>query len=97
MEIILGLLIVIGAFQLGDSLSDSSQPVSEEIVFENIDSPIIEEFPEYIKSDGYYIKDLTLKVGLPKGCKRPILTSDLSDPIKNGVRNVTKVETTCEG
>lgn len=51
----------------------------------------------YVRASGYIIKDLTVPHTSPEGCFKPVLTTDLSIPSKDGIRSVTEVNTSCEG
>lgn len=94
MEIIIAVFIAIGAYHWGASSSETEATVA---AIETIENSSSDQPSEYVRKDGYYIKDLTVRAVSPEGCNRPVLTTDLSAPSQDGVRNVTEVETSCEG
>lgn len=97
MEIIVAVVIAFAAFQWGASSVDSEQQVTQVEISEVAEEVEPDQSTQYVRENGYYIKDLTVQSAPPEGCNRPVLTTDLSSAAKDGVRNVTEVSATCEG
>lgn len=97
MEIIIAVVIAFGAFQWGASSVDNENQVTQVDLAEVADEVESVELTESVRENGYYIKDLTVQLAPPEGCDRPVLTTDLLSPSKDGVRKVTEIAATCEG
>ena len=97
MELIVALIVILGSSYYGVTSAENDKEKTAIAVLESSESTKIESSRDYIQGNGYLIKDLTVTHGLPEGCHRPVLTTDLSAPSEDGVRNVKEVITSCEG
>lgn len=96
MEIVAIAVIVFSSWW-GITSSYEEEPVAVEQVAEVQPVEVEAESNEYVRANGYFIKDLTVRHETPHGCHKPVLTTDLSAPAQDGVRTVTEVNASCEG
>ena len=102
MEIVIAVLLFVSGYGFSEFIGDETAPVVTEV-----NSTVIEDGQQttstnykrghfVLSSYGYYITNLSPKPA--EGCERPILTADLSRPMKDGeTLPVHSVSVDCEG